>query len=294
MIGVNARNCVVRRKRLKDFNGKVIVVTGAANGIGREIALAFARRGAKLAIADINTEGLLKVEEELASLGCEAHCHMVDVAVAQQVKDFCDNVFREMERVDVLCNNAGVAVGGDFENASLEELEWIVGVNLMGVVHGCHFFYPRMIEQGRGGHIVNTASAAGLGPFPALTAYGCTKYGVVGLSETLRAEAALHGIGVSVICPGIIATDIVKRSRITSGSHRSSPEEIAAKLDTILNKRGYTPDRVAAAVVKAVEKNKGVVSVTPEAHLLDLSHRLSRRSFDFMMRNAARIARKTM
>jgi short-subunit dehydrogenase len=199
-----------------------------------------------------------------------------------------------MARVDVLCNNAGVAVGGDFEKVSLEELEWIVGVNLMGVVHGCHIFYPRMIEQGGGTHIVNTASAAGLGPFPALTAYGCTKYGVVGLSETLRAEAALHGVGVSVICPGIIATDIVKRSRINSGSHRSTPEEIAAKLDTILNKRGYTPDRVAAAVVKAVEKNKGVVPVTPEARLIDLSHRLSRRSFDFMIRNAARIARKTM
>jgi NAD(P)-dependent dehydrogenase (short-subunit alcohol dehydrogenase family) len=285
---------MARRKRLKDFNGKVVVVTGAANGIGREIARAFARRGAKLAIADIDTEGLQDVRDELASLGCEAYNQTVDVSVSEQVKDFCNNVYRKMARVDVLCNNAGVAVGGDFENISLEDLEWIVGVNLMGVVHGCHFFYPRMIEQGGGGHIVNTASAAGLGPFPGLTAYGCTKYGVVGLSETLRAEAALHGIGVSVICPGVIATDIVKRSKITSGSDRSTPEEIASKLDTILNKRGYTPDRVAAAVVKAVERNKGVLPVTPEAHLLDLSHRLSRRSFDLMAKIATRMARKVL
>ncbi len=276
---------------MSDLSGKVVVVTGASNGIGREMARAFAQRGARLALADIDGDGLLALQEELERMGCETLTGVVDVSVAEEMGSFCDDVYREMGRADVLCNNAGVALGGDFETMTLDDLRWLMGVNLMGVIHGCHFFYPRMVEQG-GGHIVNTASAAGLSPFAGLALYSSSKYGVVGLSETLRGEAASRGIGVTVICPGVIATDIVQRSRIRSGSERKTPEDLAAILDRVLKSRGYTPDRVAAAAVKAVERDLGVVRVTPETYVMDWIHRISRGAFGLIMSTMTRIARR--
>jgi NAD(P)-dependent dehydrogenase (short-subunit alcohol dehydrogenase family) len=276
---------------MHDLSGRVVVVTGAANGIGREMARAFSARGARLALADVDEDGLLALREELEQMGCEVLTGVVDVSVAEEMRAFCDHLYREMGRADVLCNNAGVALGGDFETMSLDDLHWLMDVNLMGVVHGCHFFYPRMVEQG-GGHIVNTASAAGLSPFAGLALYSGSKYGVVGLSETLRAEAASHGIGVTVICPGVIATDIVQRSRIRSGGGRKTPEDLTAILDRVLKSRDYSPDRVAAAAVRAVERDLGVVRVTPETYVMDWIHRISRGAFDLIMSTMVRIARR--
>ena len=263
-----------------EFKGKAVAVTGAASGIGMETALAFARRGARLAVADIDGERLRLVMRELEELGVEAIATVVDVSAAEKVERWCDEVYGVMGRVDVLCNNAGVGIGGRFEDVTLYDWEWIVGVNLWGVIHGCHYFYPRMIAQGGGGHIVNTASGAGLAPLPLMTAYCCTKYAVVGLSETLRAEAALHGIGVSAICPGIVDTPITRAVKLCSGTDRSTPQELQDRIVRIYGRRGYTPDRVAAAVVKAGEKNKGVVPVCPETYAGDWLHRLSRRLND--------------
>jgi NAD(P)-dependent dehydrogenase (short-subunit alcohol dehydrogenase family) len=266
-----------------DINGKVVVITGAASGIGREMALAFARRGAKLAIADINTEGLLKVEEELTSLAGKVYSYEVDVAVAEQVKDFCDNVYRDMGQVNVLCNNAGVAVAGFLEDLTVEDWQWIMGINLMGVVYGCHFFYPRMIEQGGGGHIVNTASAAGLIPASGTVAYSTTKFGVVGLSETLRAEAALHGIGVTAVCPGFVLTGIFQNTRYKTVQEGQTAEDAIETAERLLKKRRATAATVAEAAAKAVERNKGVVKVGMEAHIMDLAHRLGRNVFGSLM-----------
>jgi short-subunit dehydrogenase len=259
-----------------DFNGKVVVVTGAASGIGREIALAFARRGARLALCDIDGEGLRRVRDGLESLGCETFTEVVDVSQARQVEEFCENTYKEMGSVDVLCNNAGVGYGGKFGESSLDDWKWIMGVNLWGVIHGCHSFYPRMIAQGDGGHIINVASGAGLFPLPAMTAYCCTKYGVIGFSETLRAEAAAHGIGVTAVCPGFVATNITETVRMCSGTSKSSAQEVAAKVDRFFMRFGYSPEKVADSVVRAVEKNKAVVSVDNGTHLVDLAHRLSR------------------
>jgi NAD(P)-dependent dehydrogenase (short-subunit alcohol dehydrogenase family) len=280
------------KKEGMDFSHKVVAVTGAASGIGREIARAFAARGADLALADINEESLLALKEELESQGCKVYAQVVDVSVAEQVQDFCDMLYQEMGRVDVLCNNAGIAIGGEIKDMTLDDWESLVGVILWGVIYGCHYFYPRMIEQGGGGHIVNTASIGGLTPFPRMAAYCCAKFGVVGLSETLRAEAALHGIGVSVICPGFVATNMVKASKITSGSKRSTPEQHLRAADRVLMLRNYPPSRVGEAVVKAVERNKGVVPVTPEAYLIDFSYRFSRRIYGALIGSAAKVMSK--
>ncbi len=275
---------------IDDFAGKVVVVTGAASGIGRETALAFARRGARVVICDIDGEGLEKVRLEVEGLCCEAIVHNVDVADAAQVERLCDDVYRGMGRVDVLVNNAGVGIGGKFEDMTLDQWHWIVGVNLWGVVHGCHYFYPRMIAQGGGGHIVNTASGAGLSPLPTMTAYCCTKSAIVGFSETLRAEAALHGIGVSAICPGLIRTNITKTSPYCSDLRRSTGEQIMERMDRFYELRNYPPSKVATAIVKAVERNKGVVPVSPEAYIGDIAYRLSRRVWDALLTVNLRLA----
>jgi NAD(P)-dependent dehydrogenase (short-subunit alcohol dehydrogenase family) len=276
------------------FKGKVVVVTGAASGIGKEIALAFARRGAQLAVADINAGGLEKVRLELKGSGGTVYAQVVDVSKAADVSGFCENVYREMGRVDVLCNNAGIGIEGRFEDVCLEDWAWTLGVNLWGVLHGCHYFYPRMIAQGGGGHIVNTASGAGLAPLPLMTAYCCTKYAVVGFSETLRAEAALHGIGVSAICPGIVNTPITRSAKLCSGTDRSTPQELQDRIARLYARRNYTPDRVAVAVVKAVEKNKGVVPVCPETYAGDWLHRASRKLNDISLARSVRLFLKRL
>jgi NAD(P)-dependent dehydrogenase (short-subunit alcohol dehydrogenase family) len=278
---------------MRDFRQKVVVVTGAAGGIGRALALAFAARGASVVAVDVDGNRLAGVKGELEAAGAEARAYAVDVSNADEVGKLCDDVFRDMGRADVLCNNAGVAAAGDFESLTLDDLRWVVEVNLMGVINGCRSFYPRMIEQGRG-HIVNTASAGGIAPFPALNIYCATKFGVVGFSETLRAEAALHGIGVTVICPGVIATDIVERSRVRSGSLRTSPHDMGVKVDRIIKGRGYAPERVAAAAIKAVERNVGVARIAPESYLMDYTYRISRRLYGTIMTNAARVAQRIM
>ncbi len=266
-----------------DYRDKVVVVTGAGSGIGREIALTFAGRGTRLALADISEKGLCAVRDELGTGGNTLYTETVDVSRADECGEFCDAVYREMGRVDILCNNAGVAVGGDFQDVSLQDWEWIVGVNLWGVIHGCHFFYPRMIAQGGGGHIVNIASAAGLFPAPFSIPYVSTKHGVVGLSQTLRSEAALHGIGVSAICPGFVLSNIYRNARQCTPPASGTQDESIAETERKMAKRRFTAASVAEAVVEAVDGNKGVMRLCPETYACDVLHRVSRGVFGSLM-----------
>lgn len=264
------------------------MVTGASSGIGRATSLAFARRGARLAVCDIDGEGLRSLQAEVEGMGGECYREVVDVAQAWQVEEFCANTYKDMGRVDVLVNNAGVACSGRFEEMSIDDWRWITGINLWGVIHGCHYFYPRMVDQGGGGHIVNISSAAALVPLPFGAAYCATKSAVLAISETLRAEAALHHIGVSAVCPGFVNTSIVRNARTAAGAIAPTGEE-REKQARAWGRISAPPDKPAAAVVRAVEKNIGVVRSGFATYLGDILHRSSRGFIGFFLRAVVRV-----
>jgi NAD(P)-dependent dehydrogenase (short-subunit alcohol dehydrogenase family) len=253
------------------FAGKVVLVTGAGSGIGRATALAFAREGADLVVCDMNEKTLEEVASEVRSLGRRAFARKVDVASAEAMESFANEVHAAHGAVDVLVNNAGVALAGGLLDTKLEDWSWLLGINLMGVVHGCHFFVPRMVERGKGGHVVNIASAAGLAGTRLLVAYCTSKFAVVGLSESLRAELRDKGIGVTAICPGFIKTNIDAAGRRRGRWDTQAMRERSRKLMD----RAGSPELVADKIMQAVEHDIGLQTVTPEAWFIRAMKRVS-------------------
>ena len=233
---------------------KLVVVTGAGSGIGRATALAFAAKGARVAACDVDQARLDALATEL---GDRAQViRKVDVSDRAQMASFADAVGTP----DVVVNNAGVAVGGSFLETTLDDWDWLLGVNLKGVVHGCHFFVPRMVERGSGGHVVNLSSILGIYPAPKVTAYVASKFAVLGLSQSLRAELAPHRIGVTAICPGMIATQIVADGRMSGGVGTNKGKMVSTFRD-----RGLAPEKVAEAILDAVHSNPAVRTVGKDA-----------------------------
>jgi NAD(P)-dependent dehydrogenase (short-subunit alcohol dehydrogenase family) len=277
---------------VRDLSGRLALVTGAASGIGRETALALARRGADLAICDLDEAGLAATARDAEALGRHVLARRVDVADRAAMAAFADAVHAAWPAVDVLVNNAGVGLAASFVDTPLEDWDWIVGINLMGVVHGCHFFVPRMVEHGRGGHVVNVSSMAGYVPSDALSAYTTTKFAVRGLSEALRAELARHRIGVTAVCPGVINTPIVRSARARGAAAHPELRERGARA---FERRNYPPARVAANILRAIERNRAVAPISPEAWVFwylkrfvpGAVHRLARVLSDRAAREAA-------
>jgi NAD(P)-dependent dehydrogenase (short-subunit alcohol dehydrogenase family) len=246
----------------RDLRGTVAAVTGAASGIGRATALEAARRGADVAICDVDEPALAAAADELRKLGVRVCARPADVSRPEAMQAFAAAAHDELGPVRLLVNNAGIGVGGAFLDVPLEEWTRVVGTNLMGVVHGCAAFVPRMVETGRGGHVVNVASMAGYCAGAMMTSYHATKFGVIGFSESLRAELSVHGIGVTAICPGVIDTNITRVSRFYGPAWS---EEQRERLVRAFQRRGYHPERVARAILKAVRRNRAVAPVSPEA-----------------------------
>jgi NAD(P)-dependent dehydrogenase (short-subunit alcohol dehydrogenase family) len=255
-----------------NLHGRTVLVTGAASGIGRETALLSARRGADIVICDVDDAGLRDVETIIRGLGRKVLARHVDVADREQMRGFAEAVHGELGTVDLLVNNAGVALGAKFLETELEDWDWILPINIMGVVHGCHFFLPKMVERGTGGHVANLSSMAGFYATPALTAYTATKFAVLGLSEALREELQPHGIGVTAICPGIINTPITVNARARGVA---SDPKMRARLVAVYQRRNYGPERVARNILKAVERNRAVAPVASEAWVAYATKRIS-------------------
>jgi NAD(P)-dependent dehydrogenase (short-subunit alcohol dehydrogenase family) len=238
------------------LDGKLALVTGAGSGIGRATTMALAEAGARVVVTDIDEA---RVDEVARALGAKcALAKRVDVARRDEMKALAADVHAALGPLDVLVNNAGVGHSGGVLDTPLEDWDWVVGVNLWGVIHGCHFFVPGMVERGAGGHVVNVASLFGLLAAAGVAPYCASKFAVVGLTESLRAELAPHGIGVSAVCPGMIATDIIRRGRFADEGMRSRAADTFAQ-------RGLPPERVARAILGAIRRDTAVVPVGRDA-----------------------------
>ncbi len=247
------------------FGGRLVLVTGAGSGIGRATALAFAEAGARVVAVDRDTGAALRTAGEARARGAaDAWAETADVADEQAVEKLAERVTAAHGVVDVLVNNAGVALGGAFLDTTTEDWKRVLDVNLWGVIHGCLYFGRRMAERGQGGHIVNVASAAAFQPSRALPAYGASKAAVLMLSESLRAELAERGIGVTAVCPGFVNTGITSTARF-AGTDAAEERRRRRKAARLYGLRNYPPEKVAAAVLRAVVRDQAVVPVTPEA-----------------------------
>ncbi|MDX1803914.1 MAG: SDR family oxidoreductase [Alcanivorax sp.] len=264
--------------------GKLVVITGAGSGIGRETALAYGRRGAQVLCTDIDADAAQASADIITREGGLALSRKADVSSSRSMEALARFVDKELGAPDIVVNNAGIGLAGSLLDTSVKDWQQVLGVNLWGVIHGCRLFARQMIDQGKAGHIVNTASAAAFMPSRVLPAYATSKSAVLMLSECLRAELAEHGIGVSAICPGVIDTPITRRTRFV-GVDDEEQARRQEKTQKLYQRRAYTPDRVAQAIVQAVLDNQAVVAVSPEAAGMQWLGRLT----PALARNLARV-----
>lgn len=258
---------------IKDFKDKIVVITGAAYGIGRSLAFAFAKRGSKIAIADINKEALSKVAEELRKNGTTVMELVVDVSDRVQVAEMADKIYDHFGKVHILCNNAGVAVGGPTHLLPLSDWDWVLSVNFFGVLYGVKSFLPRMLESGEPCHIVNTASVAGLIPESGAGPYTASKYATVGLSETLTQQYFNSNVKFSVLCPGFVKTDLHTNSqslgKTKNGAYNSTgelAEQFKFFMENFVNQieGGIDVEIVSEKVIEAISNDIFYIITHPE------------------------------
>lgn len=257
---------------MRVFEGRVAVVTGAASGIGLALAQRFAAEGMKVVMADVEAAALDRAAAAVRATAPAVLATRVDVSRAEDVERLARETYAAFGAAHVVCNNAGVAVIGAVHEHSLADWQWVLGVNLWGVIHGVRAFVPRMLAGGDEGHIVNTASMAGLTTAPFMSVYDVTKHGVVALSESMYKEFEMTGapLGVSVVCPGLIDTNIMRSSRNRPAElaeeGKAGPmaqafgQGLADRLTT-----GYPPAEVAEQVVRGIRNRRFyIVPAQPE------------------------------
>jgi NAD(P)-dependent dehydrogenase (short-subunit alcohol dehydrogenase family) len=265
---------------LNDLNGRWVLVTGAASGIGYETALAFALGGADVVALDLDQGRLSTLTQRIESLGRRCLASGCDVSDAAAVTSLAGKILSDIGAPHVVVNNAGIGYLGSFLDTPASAWDKVLGVNLLGVVHVSRAFLPAMIAAGGARHLVNVASAAGLYPVPNLSAYSASKHAVVGLSDALAMELAQTNISVSLVCPGIIDTPIVRNHLAVAAS---VPASALDRLDRQYQSRGAHPSVVGARIVRAVRRGEDIVLVGPSAATVFHARRLSRR----LMRNAS-------
>lgn len=273
-----------------ELQGKRVLITGAASGIGRGAAVAFAREGCRLILVDIDREGLDSIEEELRSPGVDCRSYVVDVSSHEQVREMASAIESDLGGVDVLVNVAGVAVMGEMVDTTVEDWEWIIGVNLWGPINTISELLPGMIER-RNGHVVNVASLGGLVSHGLLLAYCTTKFGLVGLSEALYQEVREHNVHVTAFCPGFTDTPIVDHMPMRG----YSPDKFSRKAGLLMRSPAtMSADRTGELIVRAVKKQQPLVVTTVLAKFLAALHRLSPGLVRFLMTKAHKLDNATL
>jgi NAD(P)-dependent dehydrogenase (short-subunit alcohol dehydrogenase family) len=257
------------------------VVTGAGSGIGRAFALELAKRGGRVVVSDIDLKAAEETQALIQEQGAEALALKCDVSSLEEV----EMLAKESEHwfglaPSLVVNNAGVGVGSlAVGDCPIEDWRWIVGINLWGVIHGCHVFAPILRKQGFGG-IINVSSAASFGSAPMMASYNTTKAGVLALSETLRAELASHGVKVSVLCPTFVKTNVIKNARMEAGSIKDAQK--------MMDRAGVSPNAVAIKTLDALDKNKIYVLPQTDAKISWFLKRLAPSSWTRLMSLAAK------
>ncbi len=238
---------------MKDLAGKVAFITGGASGLGLAMARSFSAAGMKVVVADIEQNALDVVAAEFMASNADVLTLKVDVTDRAAMEQAAVTTEQTYGKVHVVCNNAGVAVGGSVDEMSYEDWDWVLGVNINGVINGVQTFTHRMASHGEGGHFVNTASMAGHIAIPGMSVYNTSKFAVVGMSEVMRLDLAAKGIGVSVLCPGVVSTNIFD-------SGRNRPDDLTGDKDTasmlMVNAEDSAEDqtaRMAALMASALD-----------------------------------------
>lgn len=256
-------------RRREYFTDTLVSVTGAGSGIGRETAFAFAREGAEVVVSDVDEAAVKDTAAQIGARGGVAHAYTLDVADADAVEEFAEQICTQHGVPDVVVNNAGVGHAGMFFDTPREEYDRVLDINFGGVVNCCRSFGRRLVERGAGGHVVNVSSMAAYSPQQSMNAYATSKAAVFMFGDCLRAELDRSGVGLTTICPGVINTNIVHTTRFDVPDGKAAQvESRREQLEKAFAARRYGPDKVAKAIVSSVKKNKAVRPVAPEAYLV--------------------------
>lgn len=278
---------------MKNVTDKVAAITGAASGIGRALALELAQQGCHIALSDVDETGLAETASQAAAYGIKVTTQKLDVADREAVHAWADTVVNDHGKVNMIFNNAGVALGGTVAKTDYSDYEWIMNINMWGVVYGTKAFLPYIQESGEG-HIINISSIFGIFAQPTQSAYNMSKFAVRGFTESLRQELDISKDNVSATCvhPGGIKTNIAKNARMHSSVAEltgGDAETARAQFDAMFM---TTPEKAAKVILNAVSKNKRRVLIGPDAKVLDIMQRSLPMAYQRLVTSSMKLARR--